>query len=438
LGAGISGCAAAQELQARGVDYLLLEKNVEPGGLTRSIDLGEAHFDYTGHFLHLARWKSPKEIPYGKQKDGDWQLVKRSSVVFIAGRRIPAPLQYHLFWLPERLRKRCFRDYENRPRIISPQSFQEYLISEFGRGICDVFLFPYNEKLLAISLAELTPEAANRFFPKADDMMIRQGFLRRKKVEPMGYSSSFWYPKRSGIGVLAAGLAQGLSELATCCSAEKIEVSRKIVHTNLGPVRYKRLLSSLPLKNFCQISDHPKLKKLGRFLSHNRVLCLNVFLHGRFSKNFEACHWIYVPDRNIPFYRLGIYSHLPVSFIPPDHTSFYVEVAFGMEASLPPVDEIIRNVFASLEKLRWVFRRDVRAMAVNWIDCAYIHFTPSRKKVLPEIMEIFQENDIYPIGRYGLWDYISMEDSIFSGLETARQLFSKDVRREISLPRKRI
>ena len=58
-GAGIAGCAAANELKFKGIDYLLVEKNIDPGGLTRSISLGDAHFDYTGHFLNLARFKSP-------------------------------------------------------------------------------------------------------------------------------------------------------------------------------------------------------------------------------------------------------------------------------------------------------------------------------------------------------------------------------------------
>ena len=73
-GAGIAGCAAARELQSHGLDYLLLEKNVEPGGLTRSISAGEAHFDYTGHFMHLTQCKSPASIPYANQNDRVYHL----------------------------------------------------------------------------------------------------------------------------------------------------------------------------------------------------------------------------------------------------------------------------------------------------------------------------------------------------------------------------
>jgi protoporphyrinogen oxidase len=422
LGAGISGCAAAQELQARGADYLLLEKNAEPGGLTRSINVGEGHFDYTGHFLHLARCKSPAEIPYGKQKDEDWQLVQRRSVAFAAGRAVPAPLQYNLYALPERIREKCLRDFENRPQMISPSSFREYLISGFGEGICDLFLTPYNEKLLATSLEDLTPDASNRFFPKPDVKIVRKGFLKPKKVEPIGYSSYFWYPRRFGIGLLAKGMSDGLSSLRTCCPAERLELSRKLVHTPSGAVRYERLISSLPLKFLCRISDHPKLKQLSDLLSHNKVLCLNILLKGRFNKNFDGCHWIYIPDKNIPFYRLGIYSHLPVAFVPAWHSSLYIEIGFGMEAPLPSLDGIIRKVFSSLEKLRWASRKDCRVISANWIDCAYVHFTPGRREVLPEIMAILREKDIHPIGRYGLWDYTSMEDSIYSGVETARKL----------------
>ena len=47
IGAGISGCSSSQQLQANNRDYLLLEKNAEPGGLTRSISIGDTIFDYT-------------------------------------------------------------------------------------------------------------------------------------------------------------------------------------------------------------------------------------------------------------------------------------------------------------------------------------------------------------------------------------------------------
>lgn len=422
IGAGISGCAAAQELQANGIGYLLLEKNVEPGGLTRSISVGDAHFDYTGHYLHLSKCKSPAELPYAKQNNEEWQLIERISVVYVDGVIVPAPLQYNLVALPTDMRRACIEAYHNRMLVKDPKSFRDYLLSGFGEAICETFLFPYNEKQLAISLDNLSVEAVSRFFPYPDEKRIEKGCVKLKEHSPFGYNKNFWYPKNEGIGLLAKGLAKGLTNLHTCCIVEGINVNDKCIYSSRGESKYDSLISSIPLKNLCEITNHPELQLLAHSLTHNRVLCLNLLLNGPFHRDFQQCHWIYVPDKRIRFYRVGFYSHFDSSYVPPGKTAIYIEVAFNSEEPLPELNKILDEVFFSLEKLSWMSRENCNVISANWIDCAYVHFNHDRKNILNKIFEILRTFDIHPVGRYGLWDYNSMEDSIFSGIEVAKKL----------------
>ena len=327
VGAGISGCAAAQELQANNIDYLLIERNVKSGGLTRSISLGNAHFDYTGHFLHLARLRSPEEIPYAKQHNKDWQLIKRKSVVYVEDTVVPAPFQYNLFALPEKTKNHCINDYRNRPIIDTPNSFREYLLSGFGQGMCDTFLYPYNEKMQAIDLNDLSVDAVKRFFPVPDEQKIEKGYSKSQNNGAVGYNSCFWYPKKNGIGKLAKGLAVGLDSLLTCYPVEKLDLNKKVAYTPLEEIHYNKVITSIPLKEFSNYCVMPELQQLSSSLSHNKVLCVNILVKGSFNKDFQGCHWIYVPDKAIPFYRVGIYSNLPDNITPANHTSIYVEVA---------------------------------------------------------------------------------------------------------------
>jgi protoporphyrinogen oxidase len=425
IGAGVTGCAAAQELQASGRDYLLLEKNAEPGGLTRSISLGEAQFDYTGHFVHLRRCRTPAEIPHGQQKDEDWQLIERQSVVYVNNTVVPAPIQYNLYALPKRLRTACIRDFEHGTPSPPSGSFRDYLLSGFGKTLCEIFLFPYNEKQMAARLDSLSPDMANRFFPQPDPSLVRKGYLPEKKAQGEAYNSFFWYPRSSGIGILAKGLAEGLKGLRTSVPASSVHLAKKTVHTPEGPVIYDRLISTMPLKFFCSISDEPRLKRLAAPLSHNRVFCLNLLFRGAFHRDFTGCQWIYVPDKKLPFYRVGIYSHLPAKVVPASHTSLYVEIAFPMDGPMPLTAKIIDQALLHLEKLRWVSRKNLVALSANWIDCAYVHFTAGRPWALEKIFRILREHNVYPAGRYGLWDYISIEDSIFSGVEAAREIIGE-------------
>lgn len=422
IGAGISGCAAAQELQASGIDYLLLEKNVEPGGLTRSISIGDAHFDYTGHYLHLSKCKSPAELPYAKQNNEEWQLIERRSVVYFEGEIIPAPLQYNLFALSGNVRRACIEGYRNRMLVKDPKSFRDYLLSGFGEAMCETFLFPYNEKQLAVSLDNLSVEAVSRFFPYPDEKRIEKGCAKLTEQSPFGYNKNFWYPKNEGIGLLAKGLAKDIINLHTCCIVEEINVNDKRIYSSQGEIKYDSLISSIPLKSLCAITNHPDLQLIAQQLRHNRVLCLNLLLDGPFHRDFQRCHWIYVPDKRIRFYRVGFYSHFDSSYVPPGKTAIYIEAAFSSEELLPDLTKIIDEVLIGLEQLDWMSHEDYSVLSANWIDCAYVHFDHHRKKAVNRIFEILRGVDVYPIGRYGLWDYNSMEDSIFSGIEVAKKL----------------
>jgi len=421
IGGGISGCAAAQALQSAGADYLLIEKNVEPGGLTRSINIAEAVFDYTGHYLHLARCSNPGEIPYAGQNSEDWQKIRRKSVVYMEGSIVPAPFQYNLYALPVEIRNRCIAEYHARRATEVPKSFKDYLLSGFGSSICEMFLFPYNEKQLALSIDELSLDAVKRFFPYPDRDKIERGYLGAP-AESYGYNSYFWYPKKNGIGILSKGIANGLKELKTCCNVRKVGLSGKVLHTSCGNIRYKRLMSSVPLKWLCLNCDDLRLQNLARSLSNNSVLCLNLLCEKPWVKELEGCHWIYIKEKDIPFYRVGVYSNIPTRIWCDNHTALYVEIAYSESRKLKPMEDILQDVFTALQKLGWMNRKDCIIIAANWIDCAYVHYDRRRKESVAEIMEILKEYDVFPIGRYGLWDYMSMEDSIYSGIEVARKV----------------
>lgn len=421
-GSGIAGCAAANELQTNGIDYLLVEKNIEPGGLTRSISVSDAHFDYTGHFLNLVRFKSPAALPYANLNDEDWMLVNRKSAVYIEGKMVPAPLQYNLFYLPEPEREKCIRDFHNRPKINKIKTFKEYLLAGFGQAICDCFLFPYNEKIMDCNIEELSVDAVKRFFPAPDTEMIERGYSREGENLSTGYNSTFWYPKRYGIGLLAKGLAQNLNGLLTCCPIESIDLTSRCAYTRRGRIFYERMLTSIPLKRFCILTNDPMLHNFASALRHTRVFCLNLLFQAAPYEFFKGSHWIYIPEKNIPFYRVGIYSHISPQMNPPMTTALYVEVAFSNNKTLPVISTLIDEIFLFLEKLGWAKRHMCSVLSANWIDCAYVYFDYNQKDMIEKIFNTLRNYNVYPIGRYGLWDYITMEDSIVSGIETAREL----------------
>ena len=63
---------------------------------------------------------------------------------------------------------------------------------------------------------------------------------------------------------------------------------------------------------------------------------------------------------------------------------------------------------------------------VSWcsvmLDPAYIHITPSGQVYTTNYISELERRDVYPIGRYGRWQYCSIEDNILDAYRLAQSL----------------
>jgi protoporphyrinogen oxidase len=427
IGAGLSGLAAAQALSELGRPPDVYEACPEPGGLTRTTIVGGFSFDYTGHLLHLARHRTPADLPYGGQDTADWQRINRRSYCYVGGAMVPAPIQYNMGLLPSPLREECIQSWEARHEhgARSDDTLRGFITSSFGQRLAESFLIPQNEKTLAIAVDRLSEHALRRFFPPPDDDRVRRGMSSEGSPVDGGYNSTFWYPRAGGIARLVHGLARGIDRMHLSTAVTALHLGDRRLTTARGTeARWDVLLSSMPLAALCAISGNADLLALGRRLSNSKTLCINLGIRGALGSDVGDAHWIYVPDRDIPFYRFGVYTNLGGSVAPPGHSSVYIEVGLG------PGQVIDDDSLVALEtqacdavfQLGWVRPESVLCRVTQRLECAYVHLTPERDGVVADIRDRLARAGIHPIGRYGCWDYTSMEDSILSGIETARRV----------------
>ncbi len=426
LGGGISGLTAARMLQQQQRRFLLLERCPTFGGLTRTVEVGEFCFDYTGHFLHLSRYATPGDIPYANLKNQEWAQIHRRSCCFVGGKLITAPIQYNLSELPVALLKQCVESYDSRPSLANSEnaSFRDYIVSGFGQALADLFLIPQNEKTMAIPLDQLSKHAVRRFFPAPDEKLVRMGMTAKASANAEGYNSAFWYPRSGGIGRLVQGLRNGLE----CCAVNQdiiaVNLRDKTVRTRTQNMyAWDVMFSSIPLKSLCKMTSDEELISAAAELSHSSTISFNIGVRGPLPPEFEGIHWLYVPDRAIPFYRVGFYSNIGGGTCTPGHSALYVEVGLRPEEAdqINIVHDLQPRVVKSLEELGWVDSRNVTCIVTHVMRHAYVHHTSQRDRVVEMILGRLQEYCVFPIGRYGLWDYTSMEDS----MESARAAVSR-------------
>jgi protoporphyrinogen oxidase len=130
-------------------------------------------------------------------------------------------------------------------------------------------------------------------------------------------------------------------------------------------------------------------------------------------------HWAYVPEERFPFYRVGCYSAFSAAMAPAGKSCLYVELSSRAEPDMRVLDPQVR---AGLIEMRIIRRpEDVRFMQLRRIDHAYVLFDHSYYAAVEAIAPFLQQERILSCGRYGGWNYSSMEDALIFGRDAATQ-----------------
>ena len=202
IGAGVTGLAFADWLQDD--DYWVVEAEDEMGGYCRTVERDGFIWDYSGHFFHF---RYPEIEAYLVDRMGEQEILRvtRDSRIWYADRYIDFPFQKNIHQLPEAEYAQCVRDLHARSKE-KGGNFKDMLYARYGRGIAEKFLIPYNEKLYAMNLAALDPDAMGRFFPHASvEEILRNADAPRAD----GYNATFTYPRGGAVQYIEA-IAQGV------------------------------------------------------------------------------------------------------------------------------------------------------------------------------------------------------------------------------------
>ena len=406
MGAGVSGLAFADSLLDD--DYLIVEAESEIGGYCRTVERDGFVWDYSGHFFHFRHPEIETELV--ERMDGRVLRIEREARIWYADRLIDYPFQRNIHQLPEEERQDCVRALRNRP-VAPGESFKDMLYARYGRGIADKFLVPYNEKQYATNLARLDAQAMGRFFPHASTEEILNG----SDARGAGYHATFTYPERGAIQYIRA-LARGVRSASISLGErlEHVDLQAKVATTSRRQIRYERLVSSVPLVSLlaiCGLSyDHD-------VFSHNKVLVFNL---GFDRKGMRGVHWIYYPQKDISFYRVGFYDNIFGSA----RMSLYVEIGLpaGVELGDDDRGAMKARVLADLQACGVVEDQSLVASHDVLLDPAYVHITEKSDAEAAAKRAVLAASDVHSIGRYGAWTYCSIEDNIVEARALARRL----------------
>ena len=426
LGGGLAGLSAALELGPR--PWTLVEREERPGGLCKTDRRDGFSFDRTGHWLHL-RDPGIRALVEGLLGD-NLTSISRAAAIRAQGTYVPYPYQTNFGVLPDReVVAENLAGYVAAVlgpegaalRAREPRTFEEFILRHLGTGIARHFMVPYNTKLWTVPPGELSAAWTGRFVPRPPLGQVIRGALGLS-TEPEGYNATFLYPREGGIEALPRALAARLDPARLRCGRAPvaIDLAQRVVTLDDGTtLPFAGLVSTIALPELVRLlgaAAPVEVREASALLRAATVTYVNVAARG----SPPPFHWIYFPEAEVPFYRVGSASAAHAPLAPAGHRSFYVEFSHtgGLDPRRAEVDAVAGllacGLLGSADELLFAEAHEIPG--------AYVIYDEAHGPAKATVLGWLSSVGIESCGRYGAWEYSSMEDALLGGRAAARAL----------------
>ncbi len=416
IGAGLTGLATAFYLRKKCV---LFEKESEPGGHSRTFNHNGHLYDFGGHFLHL-RNEWIKQLVTNELgvvlKDHS-----RYSGIFLNNVYGKYPFQNNLQNYPADVIIECLEGLAKAKYGVTNKSivtFEDYILATMGEGVARHFMIPYNTKLWSIPPSEMTTTWMGRFVPEPQFTLALTNLLSKEQVAE-GYNKDFYYPETDGIGSISYALSKRIDSIEYNSEVISIDITNKRIEFSDGKIfNYTELVNTMPLTELVlRTKDVPdSVREAGSKLNWTNITICNVSVKGL---NVDY-NWVYVPEKRYPFFRFGNYSKVSPNKDKPEIQNLYIELSGGKNFSIiPPLNQILDY----LKEMKAVkSEAEIIDSLILPVKYAYIVYDKHREHSVKIIQDFYKSKGIYSVGRFGNWEYSSMEDAIIHGKVTAEML----------------
>jgi len=286
---------------------------------------------------------------------------------------------------------------------IKVKSFYDWIIKYYGGGIGKHFMIPYNEKLWQYDLKDMTTDWLGEFIPHFTDSDIIKG-----SKEKNSYNDYFYYPKEGGFGNILNTF--DLSGIQFNNDINSIDLKNKSLCTANRCFNYDILLSTIPLKKLIKL-----INGFENQLEYTSVYNINLGIRGSCPTDK---HWLYFPEKDIPFYRVGIPSNVNNNMAPGYHYLLSIEISYREKKTIN-FDGIIN----SLCKYNLINSEDDIVIREDFdIEYAYAIYNRIRMDTVNKYLSYLKDNDIHCTGRYGNWHYGFVANDIAGAVKKAKEL----------------
>jgi protoporphyrinogen oxidase len=359
-------------------------------------------------------------------------------------RFIPYPFQNNIRRLPEREMKECLRGLIRTcttNAVAQPANFGDWIQKQFGEGIAEHFMLPYNFKVWAYPACDLNYRWIGERVAKVDLERVILNIIESRDDLSWGPNSLFRFPLKGGTGAVWKELAARLpsERIVFGKRLANVEAKRKRLHFDDGSREdFDVLISTAPLDWLVRNSDLSCLNNASEHLVHSSTYVVGIGLKGEPPPQLRKKCWMYFPEDDTPFYRATVFSNYSPNNVPDirRYWSLMLEVA---ESSAKPVEreKLIDSVIEGLINTHLIETRN-EIVNVWHYRAEHGYPTPSlrRDEALDQLLPALEQYGIFSRGRFGAWKYeVSNQDhSLMQGVEIADRIANGAEEQTLNLP----
>ena len=414
IGAGVSGLTVAHLLKGK-YDVAVFEKENRPGGLIKCRRVNGSLFHTCGGHVFNSKRQDVLDWFWAHfVRENEFTKTDRNSVVFMdGGKKIPYPIENHMYLFDEETQKLFYEDLEEidsvkglNAQFADYDSFGDFLRWRFGKTLYNLYFQPYNEKVWRRDLTTVPMSWMEGKLPMPTTQEMRDN--NANKVEEKTFvHSTFWYEKEGGSQLIADRLSEGLN-IKYNSDVDSIHYvdGRWIVNGEA----FDKVVYCGNIKNMVKgivgvdISDYMKPIDELEYHGTTAVFC-------EIDKNPYS--WVYQPSRKHESHRIictGNFS--PANndaSVPSDRITATIEFT----------DEISKD--AILDNLSRI------PLHPSDLDHQYNKYTypiqnTNTRSMIKKLKEELAQTSFYFTGRFADWEYYNMDVAIGAAMDLCKKL----------------
>ncbi len=446
LGAGPAGLACSHELDRRGYQTTLIERNPTVGGLARTIEYKGYRFDLGPHRFYT---KNQEVNKFWHEILGHEVLhIKRLTRILYDGQLFHYPLKpldtlWKLGFWSCTIAILSFLHAKWRFAGRPATNFEEWVVKEFGWRLFNIFFKTYTEKVWGIPCSQIGAEwAAQRIKGLSLGQAIRHALFRPRQKFVKSLVDEFDYP-RLGAGqvyeILAALLQEHGHTLNLNHTVSKIRLrENRIIRVTTQDSSGTEtdhavdfLFSSIPITALIfslEPVPPPQIIEAARRLYYRDHITVNLIMN---RPSVFPDHWIYIHSPEVRMARVSEYGNFSKDMLAdPNCSAVSVEYfCFAHEDLWSSSDQdLLRLAADEVEKVGLVQKSDITDGFVVREKDSYPTYYVGHRPHFEAVKEYAQSiKNLSLIGRGGMYKYNNQDHAILSGILAARFFDGEDV-----------